>query len=278
MKFGNIDFLGKARRLESRIARRLDSAAQDFVGSGTREPLEIVYSIVEAVDSEIQAGGRGRRVFPFNSITLSVLAPSRDARARFEAVLAGEPTVRERIVDRLRSAGCEVAELAVDVVYVTRAQKNWKHPVFHLDFARVAPPGARDVSPDPKPARLDLTISRGIAERRTYAFTARRIDLGRGAEVRDSHNRLIRTNDVAFAEGSGDVNQSVSRQHAHIACASGDYRLYDDRSAHGTSILRHGKTVEVPTGSRGVRLQSGDEVVLGEARVRVRFDERSADA
>jgi hypothetical protein len=273
MKLGNIDFLGKARRFESKIARRFDRAARDFIASGAREPLEIVHSIVEAVDPEIQAGGRGRRVFPFNRITLSVLAPSRDARARFEAVVAGEPPLRQRIVDRLRSAGCEVVDLAVEVVYVTRAQKSWKHPAFQIDFARVTPVGAADVRPDPKDTRLELTISRGVAERRTYAFMARRIDLGRCAEVRDSRNRLIRTNHVAFAEGSGDVNQSVSRQHAHIGYASGDYRLYDDRSAHGTSILRNGKTVAVPTGSRGVRLHSGDEIVLGEARVRIRFDE-----
>src|SRR5438876_235087 len=106
MKFGNMDVLGRARRLESRIARRLDSAAQDFMGSGAREPLEIVHSIVEAVEREIQPGGRGRRTFPFNRITLSVLAHSRDSRARFEAVFAGEPPLRERIVDRLRPTGC----------------------------------------------------------------------------------------------------------------------------------------------------------------------------
>jgi len=276
MKFGSMDVLGKARRLESRIARRLDSAAQDFMGSGAREPLEIVYSIVEAVEHEIQPGGRGRRTFPFNRVTVSVLAPSREARARFEAVFGGEPALRERIADRLRSAGCEAVDLVVDVVYVTRGQKNWRDPGFHVDFARVTPVDARDASRGPAPARIELTVSRGVAERRAYAFMAGRIDLGRCAEVRDSRNRLIRTNHVAFAEGSGDVNQSVSRQHAHIGYASGDYRLYDDRSAHGTSILRNGRTVAVPTGSRGVRLRSGDEIVLGEARVRIRFDEEAS--
>src|SRR5437773_1372402 len=273
MKFGNMDVLGKARRLESRIARRLDSAAQDFMGSGAREPLEIVYSIVEAVEHEIQPGGRGRRTFPFNRVTLSVLAPSRDARARFEAVFDGEPALRERIVDRLRSAGCEAVDLVVDVVYVTRGQKNWRDPGFHVDFARVTPVDARDASRGPTAARIELTVSRGIAERRAYAFLARRIDLGRCAEVRDSRNRLVRTNHVAFTEGSGDVNQSVSRQHAHIVYEpdSGHFRLHDDGSGHGTGIVRDGGTVSVPRGSRGVRLHSGDEVILGEARVRIRF-------
>jgi hypothetical protein len=276
MKLGNIDFLGKARRLESKIAGRLDGAAHELMGSGTREPLEIVHAIVEAVEHEIQAGGRGRRMFPFNRITLSVLAPSRDTRARFEAVFAGEPALRERIADRLRSAGCEVVELVVDVVYVTRAQRSWTNPGFQIEFARVTPVGTEEGSRGPEPARLELTIVRGVAEQRTYAFMARRIDLGRCAEVRDSRNRLIRTNHVAFAEASGDINQSVSRKHAHIGYASGDYRLYDDGSVHGTSIVRTGQAVAVPAGSRGVRLQSGDEIVLGEARVRIRFDEAAS--
>jgi len=63
----------------------------------------------------------------------------------------------------------------------------------------------------------------------------------------------------------------VSRQHAHIEYvdAGRHYRLRDDRSAHGTSIVRNGRTVLVPAGSRGIRLESGDEIVLGEARARV---------
>ena len=41
------------------------------MGAVAREPLEIVHLIVEAVEHEIQPGGRGTRVFPFNRITLS---------------------------------------------------------------------------------------------------------------------------------------------------------------------------------------------------------------
>jgi predicted component of type VI protein secretion system len=79
---------------------------------------------------------------------------------------------------------------------------------------------------------------------------------------------------VAFVEGSGEVNQSVSRRHAHIAYepASGGYRLCDDGSVHGTSVIRNGGAVTVPPGSLGVRLRTGDELVLGEARLRIRFD------
>jgi hypothetical protein len=65
----------------------------------------------------------------------------------------------------------------------------------------------------------------------------------------------------------------VSRGHAHIVFSesSGAHRFADDRSALGTAIVRNGRTFPVPAGSRGLRLHSGDEVSLGEARLRVRI-------
>jgi hypothetical protein len=269
-----MDLLGKARKLESTIARGFDRAARDAVGATAREPLEIVHLVIEAVAQEIQPGGRGKRVFPFNRITLSVLASSREGRARFEALLGGEPPLRDRIVEHLRSKSCPVDDLTMDVAYVARAPKTWRHPQFDLAFARVARAPASDARCDPTFTRIDLTVVRGTAERRTYSFAAKRIDLGRCTEVRDTRNRLIRTNHVAFVEGSGEVNQSVSRRHAHIVYepTSGAYRLRDDGSVHGTSVVRAGSTVAVPPGSLGVRLRTGDEVVLGEARLRIRFD------
>jgi hypothetical protein len=267
-----MDLLGKARRLESTIARRFDRAARDAAGAVTREPLEIVHLVVEAVEREIQPGGRGTRVFPFNSIALSVLAPSREERARFEA--AGEPLLRDRIFEQLRSKSCPIDDLTLEVAYVARAPKDWRYPQFNLAFARVARAPRSDPGRDPASARVDVTVVRGTAARKSYSFAAKRIDLGRCAEVRDTRNRLVRTNHVAFVEGSGEVNQSVSRRHAHIAFepASGGYRLHDDGSVHGTSVVRDGRTVPVPPGSLGVRLRTGDELVLGEARLRIRFD------
>ncbi len=270
-----MDFLGRARRLESTIARRFDRAAREAVGAVAREPLEIVHLVVEAVEHEIQPGGRGKRVFPFNSITLSVLAPSREERARFEAVLAGELPLRDRIVEHLRSKSCAIDDLTLNVAYVAKAAKDWRHPQFTFAFARVARAPAKEAPRETAFARIDLTVVRGTAERKTYSFAAKRIDLGRCAEVRDTRNRLIRTNQVAFVEGSGEVNQSVSRRHAHLAYepTSGAYRLRDDGSAHGTSVIRNGSTVAVPPGALGIRLRTGDELVLGEARIRIRFDD-----
>jgi hypothetical protein len=269
-----MDLLRKARDLEARLAGRFDRTVGGIVRSGAREPLEIVHAIVEAAQEEIQSSGRGRRVFPFNAVTVTILAPSRDSRARFEAVFADGPSLRDRIVARLRSADCHVDEIDVAVRYESRPRKNWRSPEFDIDFARVPRPERPVPGADSTPPRVEVTVVHGTAERRTYALPpSMRIDLGRCADVRDSRHRLIRTNHVAFLERSGDVNHSVSRRHAHISYESAArcFRVYDDGSEHGTGVVRHGRTLVVPRGSRGVRLESGDEIVLGDARVRVRF-------
>jgi hypothetical protein len=172
----------------------------------------------------------------------------------------------------VQSAGCSPADVVVEVQYVDHAEPNWSAPEFDLQFARVPGPEG-DGESEARPEQIDIRVLCGVMERWAYSFSAPRIDVGRGAEVRDHRNRLIRTNHVVFTEGAGDVNQTVSRSHAHIAYQplTGQFRLHDDGSEHGTEIVRRGRTIAVLRGTRGVRLQSDDEVVLGEARVRIRF-------
>jgi len=268
-----VDILGKVRKLESTIARKMDRAAQGLIGQPVRQPLEIVHFVLEAVEQQIQPAGRGRQVFPFNRIRVLLLASSHAARARLEAVCEAQPPLRERISERLRAASCEVTDLTVTLTYVGKARPDWTTPECHVEFARVAPTGHVEQPVASKAPRLELTVTHGAADRRTYAFATARVDLGRCAEVRDGRHRLIRTNHVAFADG-GDANETVSRRHAHIGYdpRSGAYRVHDDGSAHGTAVIRNGMAMVVPRGSRGLRVCSGDEIVLGQARLRVRID------
>ena len=106
-----------------------------------------------------------------------------------------------------------------------------------------------------------------------YQFTTLPIAIGRGADVRDSRNQLLRINHVAFTEGDDDINRTVSRRHARIELdeATGRPRLIDDNSAQGTSIIRSGRGIAVPRGSRGLGLQTDDEIVLGQARVKIKI-------
>ena len=214
-----MDFLRKARDLEARLAGTLDRTVGGLVRSGEREPLEIVHAIVEAAQREVQSSGRGRRVFPFNAMTVTILAPSREARARFDAVIGGGSTLRDRIVASLASAACHADDLDLSVAYESRARKHWRSPAFHIEFARmVNPEPSRPEADSTAVPRLELTVLRGTAERRTYALAASmRTDLGRCADVRDSRHRLVRTNHVAFLEGFGrDQPERLPTPRAHF--------------------------------------------------------------
>jgi hypothetical protein len=270
-----MDFLGKARKLESRIAESVDRAVEGVVGRSPRQPVEIVQAVLDRVEQQVQPAGRGRRVFPFNHLVVYVVARSRAEKAQFEAVADGPPTLAHRLVDRLKSAGCDVTRIDVKLTYAARAKPDWLAPEYHVTFDRVEIPPAV-VPPEPEPAappRLELAVVTGAAERRHFTFNGGRIDIGRRAEVLDHRQHLIRRNHVAFTEGETEANRSVSRKHAHIAYmpSTREYRVRDDGSARGTAVLRKGQTIRVPQGSRGVRLESGDEIALGEARLRVKI-------
>ena len=279
-----MDIAGKARKLERKITRTVDAAVTELMG-GSREPapLEVVHAVLDRAEQHIQDIGRGRRVFPFNRVVLHVAAPAaqKEKRARFSAVVDGPPSLCERLTERLRSAGCPVADLHAELVYARQRGADWERDDFHVEFDRVArAPGASPAAQEPAPAgepkRIRLSVIKGAAEQRAYVFNGGRIDIGRRSEVLDKRQHLVRTNHVAFSEDGADVNGSVSRRHAHIELgADGQtYRLWDDRSAHGTSIIRNGRTIKVPAGARGTRLEPGDEVALGHARLRVTFESK----
>ena len=275
-----MNILHKVRRLEAGMTRAVERAAREWSRSGAHEPLEIAQAIVDAVGTRLEPAARGRYVFPFNRIHVSIAAASKDDRARFAAVLESEPTLTERIVARLREAGCETGSLQIAVGYVPRPGADWNSSEFHVDFTRGAPaaaapaPAAALAPVAASPRELTITVVNGTAEQSSYVFTLPRVNLGRCAEVRDTLSRLVRSNHVAFVD-VGNSNPSVSRRHAHIELVEGShhYRIRDDRSAHGTSVMRRGRTIAVPAGSRGIRLESGDELILGDARLKVRIGE-----
>jgi hypothetical protein len=194
-------------------------------------------------------------------------------RARAEAVFATEPTLEQRIAGRLEAAGCSVPGLTVSVACVDEAGREWETRDFHVEFDRVEHP-APTTAPPPQLPSIAIEVVAGTADQASFAFQLARIELGRCGEVRDKHNRVLRTNHVAFADEDSRPNQTVSRRHAHVEyqASTGQFRLYDDGSEQGTGLARHGHTITVPPGARGVRLEPGDEILLGQARLRVSFE------
>jgi hypothetical protein len=273
-----MDILAKTRKLETQLARTVDRAASRMLPVREREPLEIVHAVLDSIDREVQPAGRGRHLFPFNRMRVSVLAPSGQAQARIEAVFASEPTLEHRIATRLEAAGCPVADLEVTVACVEARGDDWTAPDVHVEFERAV----ADVAVEPvrtvEPPSIEFAVVAGTGEQPAYVLRLQRIAIGRCAEVRDPRNRLLRTNHVAFADDATRPNQTVSRRHAHVEFLPepGEFRVYDDGSEQGTSVARSGRSIAVPPGARGVRLQPGDEILLGQARLRVSFDRESA--
>jgi FHA domain-containing protein len=263
------DFVGRARKLESLLAERVEGATRNLTGSSPRQPLEIIHVIVDTIERELIPTGRAQRAFPFNRIRVLFVAPTARIKAHFTAICDGTPSLRDRIVLRLEGAGCVVSSLDVELSFVAKAKPDWSQAEFQLEYTRAA----ESLATRQPLAHLELTVTHGTSRESSYTFDSWPVALGRGDEVRDSRQRLLRTNHVAFAEGGGEINDTVSRQHARIEHdqLSGVFRLFDDGSAQGTSVIRKGRGHAVPRGSKGMRLQSGDEIVLGRARVHVKI-------
>ena len=172
-------------------------------------------------------------------------------RARFEAVFAGEPPLRDRIVEQLRSKSCPIHDLTLDVAYVARAPKDWRHPQFNLAFARVArPPRER------RSARAGVRAHRsegGARHRRTEQPTRLPPRASTSAAAPRCATR------ATASSGPTTWRSSKDRERSTRACRAGTpisptsrrpagYRLRDEGSVHGTSVVRDGSTVDRAAG------------------------------
>jgi hypothetical protein len=258
--------LERARRIEASIASTVEGAAARMAAAADRQPIEVVLAVVDAVAEDIQPAGRGRSAFPFNVVRVTLLAPSPRAKARLAAVVEGTAPLRERILARLHAAGCRDAAPAVTVSYTTRARADWVQTDFDVQCLRADQAAGSDLPP-----RLELEVAGGTAGRKRHAFGGGPVAIGRGVDVTDRHGRLLRVNQVAFDESADEASRTVSRLHAHIeyGARARQYRLFDDGSAQGTSVIRNSRGHAVSRGGPGLVLRSGDEIVIGRARLRV---------
>ena len=262
-------WLAGARALEGRLATAVERAAASVAGAPAPTPLEILDRAIDRTAQHVLPAGRGRYGFPFARVEITFVAASPELQAHFEMLCVGPPMLQERVARRLRSAGCETPDVEVTYAFADAPEADWADRWFRIALARTAPEPAAIIAA----ASIALVVTHGVAERAEYTFTTTPIAIGRGTEVRDRRQQLLRVNHVAFVEGAGEATSSVSRRHARIERdeVSGRLRLIDDNSAQGTSLIRGGRGMAVPRGSRGLALQDGDEIVLGQARLTVRL-------
>jgi len=255
----------------SEVERTIERAFRKFTerafGPAESDELLLVHrAILEEIEGKIQTVQRGKHLFPYNYLRVRLVSPDAERRAVFQMAFGQDRRLEGDIRESLQGAGCEVpGGFTLEVETAGEGARG-----FEIEYAiREVPPRAPEPKPVFTPGRL--VVSRGKAERESYALEKARTNIGRMQELTDSQQRVIRRNDIVFEEGGDEANATISRAHAHVRFdrAAGEYRICDDESEFGTRIFREGRSMEVPAGNRrGERLRAGDEIYLGRACVR----------
>lgn len=237
------------------------------------QPIEVRKAMLDEVEDLVEPASKSRRIFPYNRVTVEVVAADAKRKAAMEAVLGERSDLAKAVSARLKSAGCPTPSgLDVRLKLVKRAGTGWEAGrAFRVQCEHVESEAAPAAVHRTAPGTATLVVVTGEASRERYPVRGERTNIGRLADVVDQHERVVRRNQVVFTEdGERGINATVSRAHAHItATPTGEYRLFDDCSSSGTRILRSGRTIALPAGSpRGTKLQPGDEIFFGKACVR----------
>ena len=267
------------RRIEKSVDQRLRSI---FGGGdaepGAREAVELYRDALDQIANRATAGKRGDRVFPFNLITIELAAGNAERKAVLETLF--DPG---QLGDDIRATLKEERatppdDLTVAVMYPADALVEMRVVCERVEPPEKAPAGTiaqPTVAVELVPARL-VTLT-GVSSEPEYTLDRLRINLGREGEVSDTLGRTIRRNELFFPEAAHEANSSVSRSHAHIRfdASSRDWRIFDDGSSIGTTLFRNGRRIDVPAhAGRGVALRPGDEIYLGQVRLRFEMPSR----
>lgn len=261
----------RAKQLSRTLAGRVRRAVDPPLATDAT-PLEIRHFVVESVEARVQPSGGGRRRLPDTLVEVKIVAPDAAVQRALRSAL---DDVQDAVLVRLKELSCEVpAGFGVNVVYLKRAPSGW--PPDQQLRIECPQPAAAPTAPQSGTPPLTLTVVRGSATRRAFTFTLPIIRVGRSTAPHDDRGRA-RRNDVAFLEDGDDDSMTVTRGHCEIRYnrAGGGYRIFDERSANGTRIVRAGDIIEVPAGDPiGVAIADGDELQFGNAAVRVSIGAR----
>lgn len=258
---------GASWGLLGRGLRRLRRGA----GRLPEEPLELRHRLLDEIE---RAAEPHRKSAGFNRIVVHVLAPEGRTRLLFEAALEGQDEPFPQAVHRrLAEARFSVpAQLHV-------GWRFYRRPPQRLDGYFYAQPFYVELHRRSASTLATLVVVQGRAKKERYTIrSGTTVTVGRHDDVTDDRGRVVRHNRVAFLDYADPqlddalqrVHQTVSRAHAHIDFdeATGTFRLVDDQSTWGTSVVREGYPVPIQVKQQPVVLQDGDLLYFGKACVR----------
>lgn len=232
------------------------------------ELAEIRLAVLEEILKKGQRVG-GRTMFPFNLVRIRICGVS-DAESAFLKSEFLKGYFEQEIRKSLARSNYRFPD-DLEVEFETAADLPGEKEPWLMVTVESRP--EKEVTAAPR-RTARLVVVRGTASAPEVLLSKDRTNIGRTAEVYRA-NGPSRRNDLAFTE----ENRTVSREHAHILHSkkTGEYRLYNDRwYQHGKKdaadcglwIIRDGLSREVPRNARGVKLEPGDEIQLGQALVR----------
>lgn len=228
-------------------------------------PLELLETALDQLERKAEPSGRGSRVFPYTRVVVHVAQPGGD-RAAIDAVFS---RLDARLRERLAEIRCEVPPSLVASASVTDSTGN-DAPILRIECSRDTAAAALPVTPS-QLQELRLTVVKGQCGQSEYAFTGGTIAIGRGADPEDAFGR-VRHNAIAFLDARDGVTETVARAHARVEFdpALGAYVVVNESSSNPTFLVRDGRSLRInPRDPRGVRVQSGDELHVGRAVVRI---------
>jgi len=249
--------------IEKTIERGFRKWTDRMLGPADSDEVLLVHrAILEAIEAKVQTVARGKRVFPYSRVTVTLVSPDADRRALYRTAFGEAGRLEADLREAFEAVDCETPRgfhLEVKTAETGDQKFNIEYALEPVKVAAEEPPGAGR-----------LTAIKGKTAQPEYVLEKARTNIGRIAELTDAEQRVVRRNDVVFEEGDA-ANATVSRRHAHIRLEAGEYRICDDESEFGTRVFRDGRAIEVPAGNRrGEKLRPGDEIYLG--RACLRFD------
>lgn len=247
------------REWQTRLKRFFESPLE-----ADATPLEICQAVLDDIESKVEPLGRGRRTLPYNRIVVRINRPGAGDSGRMHAAFTALP---DRIRERLGELQCTQG-VDVKVAMLKKTPPDWAPArLFAVDyFSSTTRPGST-----PTTASVQIAVLKGAASSKVYNFTEPVISIGRTIDPTGERGQ-VRRNRVVFLDRVDGITETVGRAHARLRFdpQTGQYHVLDDGSSNGTVVLRGGSTIPVPPRDpRGVRVQSGDEIQVGRAVIRV---------
>lgn len=247
------------RSIEQRLRQLLVEPLQR-PGDGPAEPLDVWSGVQKQLQEQITLDITGAPLFPYRQVSIVVAVKDDREKRRLESVL-NSSDLRTAVAELLVDEGCRSpANLAVSIEFVTAAADI---PAVAVHFDEQS--GAAGM---PENQTAMLRVVSGQANVTSLKLAARRINIGRGARLKDERGNPIRNNQLAFSEVVNGINETVSRRHAHIEFDEKNrtYRLFRDSASADTSVTSQGDIKgNVPLGGIGLALKSGDIIRVGKA-------------